>query len=233
MEIPAQTTITLWNIRIDEPVTVLTDLILGVVCMYAFLQIGRIESKHRLKWYLKYYFFTLGSGAIFGGLLGHAFLYTIPASWKLISWVLVLISVACMIHGFLELARPLLKPGIFRLFHLASLFLLALAMFFTIWTLAFSPVKFYTITGLFGIVGTLSYYIYVKTGSRGVVRIMSAVGLAMVSAFVFSFEWGIGPWFNHNDISHLILTASTFIVYRGAVMIIGGPVSFPAGPSHI
>ncbi len=57
----------------------------------------------------------------------------------------------------------------------------------------------------------------------GVVKLMLGVGVGLVSAFVFSYEWGLGPWFNHNDLSHVILSYSAFTVYKGAVLIIEAP----------
>ncbi len=233
VEMEPYTSVTIWNTRVDEPVTALTDLLFATVCLYAFFRLKKLDSQQRAQWYLKYYFLTMGLGAFFGGLFGHAFFYGLAPSWKLLSWVFVLLSVACVIRGFLELARPLLRVSMFRLFNRINLLMLATALFLTIWTLAFSAVKFYTIVGIFGIAGSLSYYLYWRTGDQGMTRVMAAVGLAMISAVVFSFEWGISPWFNHNDISHLLLTISTFIIFRGVTMILETPVPAPPGPSHI
>jgi len=52
---------------------------------------------------------------------------------------------------------------------------------------------------------------------------MLAVGVGLLSAFIFSFEWGISPWFNHNDISHVILSFSALSLYKGAVLVIETP----------
>ena len=221
-----QPSIEILNIRIDEPITTVTDLILAAVCFYAFFRIRQMETTRKIKVYFKYYFLTLGLGAMFGGLIGHAFLYNFSESWKLVSWVFIMISVACIVHALVELARPLVKPGFTRLAVWLNVLFLAIALFFTIWTVAFSAVKFYTIFGLFCVVGSLSYYIYQKTGSRGVVRFMVAVILALTSAFFFSYEWGFSPWFNHNDIGHVILILSALIIYKGATLVLESPASF-------
>lgn len=215
-----QPSIEVLNIRIDEPITTATDLLMAAICFYAFFRIKRGESSGRIKWYFKYYFLTLGCGALFGGLLGHAFLYRLSPQWKLVSWIFTLVSVALMAHALLELARPLVKPGFTKLVVRLNLLILVVALFFTLWTLAFSPVKYYTIFGMVAIVGSFSYFIFQKTASRGVIRFLFAVGLGLVSAFVFSYGWGLGPWFNHNDISHVILSCSTLIFYKGAALIL-------------
>ncbi len=218
-----QPSIEVLNLRIDEPVTTVTDLIMAAICFYAYFRIREQESTGKIKCYFKYYFLTLGIATLAGGLLGHAFLYSLSPRWKLVSWVFTLISVAIFSHALIELAKPLLKPGFSRMVSRVNLLILSLALLYTLYTLAFSAVKYYTIFGMFAVVGSLSYFIYQKTESRGVVKLMVGVGVGLLSAFIFSFEWGIGPWFNHNDISHVILSFSAFSLYKGAVLIIEAP----------
>ena len=218
-----QPSIEVLNIRIDEPITCLTDLFMAAFCFYAFFKIKQQESSGKIKWYFKNYFLALGLATFFGGLLGHAFLYRISPQWKLVSWVFILISVALMAHGLLDMAKPLLKPRLSKLLVRLNLLILIIALFFTLWTLAFSAVKFYTIFGMVAIVGSTSFFIFQKTGSRGAVKFIIAVGLGLVSAFVFSYGWGLSPWFNHTDISHVILIGSTFIFYKGATLILDSP----------
>ena len=101
------------------------------------------------------------------------------------------------------------------------------ALFYTLWTLAFSPVKYYTIFGMLLVVGSLSYYIYRKTESRAMLILMGAVGVGFLSAIIFSLEWGLSPWFNHRDISHVILSFSAFSLYKGAALIMDGSIIGP------
>ena len=215
-----QPSIEILNLRIDEPITTVTDLLFAAICFYAFFQIRKMESGGRVRWYFKYYFLTLGLGALFGGIFGHAFLYRLSPGWKMVSWILTLFSVALITHALVELSRPLVKPWFSKWVSRINLLILAFALFYTLWTLAFSPVKYYSIFGLVIVVGSLSYYIFLKTRKRGVTVLMAAVGLGFISALVFSFEWGLSPWFNHNDISHVILSFSVFGMYKGAALIL-------------
>ena len=218
-----QPSVEVFGIRIDEPVTTLTDLLFAAVCFYAFFRISRQETSVRTKVLFKYYFLTLGLGALFVGLLGHAFLYSLASPWKLVSWILILASVAIMAHALVELSRPIIKPAVSRLVAGVNLLTLAAALFITSWTLAFPAVTYYTIFGMVVIVGSLSYIIYQKTRNRGFVRLMLGVGVGLISAVVFSYQWGLSPWFNHNDISHVILIFSALILYKGATMILNTP----------
>jgi hypothetical protein len=218
-----QPSIEVLSIRIDEPITTMTDLIMASICFYAYFRIKQIESTVRIKRYFKYYFLTLGVATLAGGLLGHAFLYSLSPIWKLVSWIFTLLSVAILSHALIELSKPLLKPGFSKIVSRINFLILSLALLYTLYTLAFSAVKYYTIFGMFMVVGSLSYVIYQKTEMRGVIKVIIGVSVGLLSAIIFSFEWGLGPWLNHNDISHLILSFSAISVYQGAVLIIDSP----------
>jgi hypothetical protein len=222
-----QPSVELLNIRIDEPITTATDLILAAICIYAFFQIRNLKYMGSVKWYFKYYFLTLGLGALFGGLFGHAFQYTLSEQWKLISWILTMGSVALMAHALLVLAKPKFKPWFPWLLGRFNILIFAFAVFYTLWTKDFSPVKYYTIYGMLVVVGSLSYYMFRKTGNRGMLILMGAVGVGFLSAIDFSLEWGLSPWFNHRDISHVVLIFSAFIFYKGATIIMDSSMIGP------
>jgi Family of unknown function (DUF6962) len=214
-----QPSIEVLNLRVDEPITTVTDLLLAAICFYAFFRIRKLEYLGNVKRYFKYYFLTLGLGAAFGGILGHAFQYRLSEEWKLVSWVLTLGSVALMAQSLTEMAKPLVKPGLSKLISRFNLLVFAIALFYTLWTMAFSPVKYYTIYGMLVVVGSLSYFIFHRTGDRAMLILMGAVGVGFLSAIIFSFQWGLSPWLNHNDISHLILSFSAYHIYRGAELV--------------
>jgi MFS family permease len=215
-----QPSIEILNVRIDEPITSSTDLLFAAICFYAYFQIKKGESTGKIKWYFKYYFLALGFGALFGGLLGHAFLYTLSPGWQLLSWIFSLFAVGLIAHALVEMARPLAKPWFIRWISIVNLLVLAIAIFYTLWTFAFSPVKYYSIFGMVMVAGSLSYYIHLKTHQRGVALLMGAIGIGIVSVLIFSLKWGVSPWFNHKDISHVLLSFSVYGFYKGAALIL-------------
>lgn len=220
-----QPSIEILNIRIDEPITTLTDLLLAAICFYAYYRINKQDYTCRGKGYFKYYFLVLGLGAITGGLLGHAFLYGLAEQWKLVSWILTLLAVGLISQAMLEVARPYINKAFCRLISWCNVLLFAIVLFFTLWTIDFSLVKYYSIFGMVVIVGSLCFYIYLKTSNRGTLFILGGVGLGCISAVIFSFEWGLSPWFNHNDISHMILSFTVYQIYKGAVLIMASVLS--------
>lgn len=213
-----QPSIEILSFRIDEPVTTITDILLAVICMLAFLRIGKLKYSGRGLRFFRYYFLLLGLGALTGGLLGHAFQYRLGEEWKLLSWTLTLASVVLMVQALLEIARPLLRKGILSLISWINVLLFVLALILTLRSIEFNPVKFYSVFGLVLLTGPLSYFIYQKTGNRGVILLMGGIGIGFLSAIIFSLQWGFSPWFNHRDVSHIILCFSAYYVYRGVVV---------------
>lgn len=211
-----QPSIEVLNIRIDEPVTTLTDLLLMVICIYTFLRIRKPYKTLSCSQYFSSYFLVLGLGALTGGLLGHAFQYVLNEQWKLLSWILTLASVALLIQALLEVARPLLSTRTFQLLSWFNLIICIPVLAITIWSVDFTPVKYYAIFGLVVLSSLLCLYIYQRTGNKGVLLLVGGVGIGFISAIIYSLGWGFSAWFNHRDLGHIILCFAVYYMYRGA-----------------
>ena len=220
-----QPSVEILNIRIDEPITTITDLLLACICLYGYLQIRKLEHQVRCKSYFAYYFLTLGLGAMTGGLLGHAFQYRLAEEWKLVSWLLTPISVFLMVQALLEVARPLFKNRIVIIGFWINLLLLIPVLVIIIGSVDFTLVKYYSIFGLVVIAGTLCLYIFQRTRNKGALFIIGGVGIGILSTIIFSLEWGISAWFNHRDLSHIILCFSVYFVYKGAKQMVQSIIS--------
>ena len=220
-----QPSIDVLNIRIDEPVTTVTDLLLMLICLYAFLRIIKPYKTNGCSRYFSSYFLVLGLGAMTGGLLGHAFQYVLAEEWKLVSWILTLASVVLMVQALLEVARPLLSSKTLKLISWINILVSIPIIILTILSVDFSPVKYYAIFGLVLVSGTLCYYIYKRTGYKGVPVLFGGVGIGFISAIIYSLEWGISAWFNHRDLGHIILCFGVYYIYRGADSIMKSIVS--------
>src|SRR5688572_803532 len=107
-----QPDIVLWGIRIQEPVTTLTDLLVSAVCYYSFYRLQQSGKRDAVFSLFNYYFLTMGLATTFGGLIGHAFLYYFGFKWKLSGWFISMLSVSLLERATIMHARPLLKPRI-------------------------------------------------------------------------------------------------------------------------
>lgn len=214
-----QPSIHLAGIRIDEPMTAFTDLVVSAVCLYAFFQLTRQKLPGKTLQYLRIYFLLMGIAVFLGGLIGHAFLYAFGFSWKLPGWILSMFSVALIERSSIEYAKPLIKPGIGKFFLVLNIVELTTIMSITMYTLNFKWVEFHSGYGLLGVVLPFHLYTYYRTKDVGSLYMMVAVGIATVAALIFMNKISIHMWFNYLDISHTLMATAAFVFYKGALLL--------------
>ncbi len=219
MNLP-QPSIEIFGIRIDEPVTTFTDLIVSAVCLYAFYQLNKIPIKNKVHWNLKYYFLSMGIATIFGGLIGHGFLYMFSFAWKLPGWLTSMFSIALLERASILYAKPHIKPKVGKIFAWMNLIELATFVIITFSTLNFFFVEVHSAYGLLIIVTSFNLVTYTKTKSEASKLFLIAVGISVISALIFMNEWGISIWFNQYDISHTLMAVSAFVFYKGSLKMI-------------
>lgn len=211
-----QPSIELLGIRIDEPVTTITDLLVSAICFYAFIQLTRTKKKCKLCYFFRYYFLSMGFATLIGGLVGHAFIYKLSFAWKLPGWLTSMFSIMLVERASIEYASPLIKPIISRVFRIVNIIELVTFVILTFTTLNFFFVEAHTAYGLLIVVSSFNIYVYYKTKTSASKKLLIAVGISAISALIFMNEIGIFKWFNHFDISHILMAISAWFFYKGA-----------------
>ena len=210
-----QPSIFIHGIRVDEPVTVVTDLMVSAVCFYAFFKLNQLNSGNKVHMYLKYYFLTMAMATGIGGLLGHGFLYVFEKSidismdvspWKLPAWLISMFSIMLIERAAIEYARPIINPKIGTFFSWLNIFEFLTFVTITFTSLNFFFVQVHAAYGLLIVVTSFSIYVYWKQRTRGSKIFLVAVSFAALSALIFLNKWGISPWFTHFDVSHTLMT---------------------------
>lgn len=222
----AQPSIDFLGIRIDEPVTTLTDLIVSAVCFYAFYHLNKIPVKNKVHWNLKYYFLSMGLATLIGGVIGHGFLYLFSFAWKLPGWLTSMFSIALLERASIMYAKPLIKSKIGNFFAWMNLIELTTFVIITFATLNFFFVEVHSAYGLLIIVTSFNLVVYKKQKSEASRLFLIAVGISAISALIFMNEIGISIWFNHFDISHLLMACSAFVFYKGSLKMIDDPLAY-------
>lgn len=216
--------IVLHGLRINEPITTLTDLVIAFVCYLAYRRLGKLNLKGRVYGFLKYYFLTMCAVTIVSGLLGHAFYGYFSVRWKLMGWLVSMVSITLLEYASVEYVRPLIGNRLSRFFSGFVLAELVLFIYLLMETGLFLYVAVHMAFGLILIVASLHLYVYMKRKNKGSVLFLIAVVLSAVSAIIFMNQWGLGKWFNHMDISHVFLAAGAHYTYLGSVTILENPL---------
>lgn len=215
--IAPQPSIDLFGIRIDEPVTTATDLLVSAVCLYAFIKLQRAQLPGRTQLYFRGYFLLMALATLLGGLIGHGFLYALSFEWKLPGWIVSMLSVALIERSSIEYAKKLVSPKVGMFFLVLNLVELATIMTVTMTTLDFRWVEFHSGYGLLGVVLPFHFFVWYRTRDTGSATIMMAVLVASCAALIFMNKLSLHTWFNYLDISHVVMAFAAWIFYRGAI----------------
>jgi hypothetical protein len=210
-----QPSVQLWGIQVDEPVTTLTALLISGICLFAFLKLGKISPGNRTVQYLRYYFLVMCLATANGGIIGHAFLSHLSFAWKLVGWLLSMFSVMLIERASIEYASRLVNIRVAYWLKVLNIIELLIFVVITIVSLNFFFVEVHTFYGLLIVVASLHLFVYLKTKSPASKLFLVAVGFASVSALIYMNEIGLSKWFNHSDISHILLSIAAWFFYLG------------------
>jgi hypothetical protein len=201
------------GVSLSEPVTFATDLMLALACyIFCVLTRKRIANPlSRRSW--QWFFGMLGASTFLGG-LGHLLLVNTGPD-LLLSWLLGGLAIF-----FFEIsAMSLIMSRRLRILFIAC-FCVKLIVFW-IYILVygnFAGVKIYGTLGLVFIVFAIHLINFLRSHALGSVYMMIGIVLTILSALIHSMRFAISErWFNHNDLSHVIVLASLFAIYQGAV----------------
>lgn len=206
-----------FGIRIDEPVGTLTDILVALVCFYAYYQLNKRKLAGRSQLYFKYYFLLMGIATLSGGVIGHGFLYALSFGWKLPGWIIGMISVALVERSAIAHARPLIRARMGKFFLVVNLIELLTIMVITMITLDFTWVQIHSGYGLLAIVATFHAFTWYRTRDNGSLIIMGGVAITGVASIVFMNKFSIHTWFNYLDLSHVLLAIAAYVMYLGGM----------------
>lgn len=222
----SQPSIYLNNLRIDEPVTMLTDLVVTAVCFYAFSDLSRREGLSKAQHFLRYYFLMMGFATMIGGVFGHGFLYYFGLNWKLPGWLTSMFAVTLIERASIEQTRSIISPKLIKVMGVANIIELVTFVSLTFITLffrlleprdSFRFVELHTAYGLLLIVLPLQAYVYWKTQNPGSRLFLLGISFVLLTAFIYYFQMAFSPWFNQHDISHLLIAVASWLFYQGTL----------------
>ncbi len=163
----SQPSVEIFGTTIAEPIVTLTDLMITVVCVYAFFQLRKLNRKGKVHKYIRWYFGIMAIATLFGGLLGHAFQDQIDLGWKLPGWLISMLAVMAVERASIIHAKPILNEKLGKFLEIANVVELLTFAILAFSTLNFFFIQVHSAYGFGFVVLPIHFYIYWKTRNEG------------------------------------------------------------------
>lgn len=204
-----------WGLRVAEPVTSVTALLISIVCWYAWQRLRRRGPQNSVGQLVRAFFLLMAWATLWGGIVGHAFLYQFSFAWKVPGWVLSMVSIAALERAAILHARPLMPPFWGRFFSIMNFVELGVFLYLALSTLDFHFVEIHAGYGLLIVVGLFEGYVFWKKRDAGSRLLLSAIPIAAVAAAVHLAKFSFSIWFTFFDIGHILMCVSALMMMRG------------------
>ena len=212
----AQPDVYFGGVRIAEPVIALTGLVIGAVAWYAWLRLGRISNPLPEQRMVRMFFGFMSASAVIGAFIGHAFLYHFPFYFKLPAWVLSMVAASALersailrIDGWVgeKTNRLLLSLNIFKWFVFVGI--VGVTVFYPVVQIHMA------ICMLLGL-GIAEFLLWKRDRNDASRLMLLSILPALVGALVGAFKLSPSIWFAHQDVSHMFICVSLWVLMLGA-----------------
>lgn len=206
--------IEIFGILLMEPVTVITNLFISIMCYYAFWKMGKDRVEGPALVFLRYYFLTMGLATTWGGFIGHGFLYLVDDKWKLVGWIISMISVGLIERSAISYANRLINKKLGQFFLWANIIELIILMILVISSVHFKYVEIHSAYGFIVVVFGFHTFVYWKTRDLGSLEMIVATMWLLCAVYTFNKPIIIHTFFNHRDLAHIFMLLGAYFQYR-------------------
>lgn len=214
------TYITLFGFKLFEPMAILTNSIITIYGLFAYLRTLKFDHRISRDWAL--FFLLMGLSCLIASVT-HGVHEQLGNTFMRISWFIMnSVSLVC-IFFFYRAAFKYSNISKQRNYHAIMNYLV------TAWVLGLIVLTYFLNDFLLikihaGIVLLYSLIVHAITyrnKQAGSGYIVAGIIVAFFSIIVHSVKFSFGEWFNYKDISHVIMLSSLVLLYHGVKTKIG------------
>lgn len=206
--------IELFGLRVDEPVTSFTDLIVAAVGIFGFLKTASADNQKSISLY-RYFFLFTGISTLVAAFFGHAFTYHFGMKARMIGWVIGMIGVACAQFAVLHNSRETIGKKILTVLSIVNIAELIAVTVLLVLFQSFVIVEIHSAFGMVLMVTIIETFNYSKTKSEMSRNMIYGVALATAAVICHISQLAISIWFNHLDLSHIFMALALYVMYKG------------------
>lgn len=200
----------LLGLELQEPTTFLTDVLVAAVCFFLSVRLHKLNNSVSRNWTA--FFIAMGISASIGGFAHLLYVYTGIAlkylTWSSAGFVVLFAELGCANAFFERKKAKKIKVIAYIQFALFQLLL--------IWNMHFNVVVVNSLIGLFLVVTTLHLYQFLRMKIKGSGWVVAGFTISFVTTFIHAFKLSPHKWFNHNDLSHLIMIVGLYVIFVGS-----------------
>lgn len=206
------TTITFFDFAIHEPVTALTDFIITFLCLFFFFQLRNKGNNVAINWW-KAFFMLFGLSAFFGG-FSHA-LFIIHQGMEYKScWISMQV-----LNGFAVFSVQMATYHTvlqntnsrewWKQSYIVQLFIFLAAVIF------YQDFLVVVLNNVVGLVPVIALHFIDSKKSEESKLIANGILISFLTGIVHGAKLSLHAYFNFNDISHVLIMLSLFVVFSG------------------
>ena len=207
--------------QISEPMTMITDYLLGAWTLYLAFRLTRegISNGQRSIFFWGLSFIATGMAAMIGG-TSHGFALYFGTVTREVIWISTLYTIGFASLFFLSAAilATLKKPLRDWLISVTALkFIL-----FAVWIFSHSEFKYVIYDYVPAMIGVLILQAYGKysRGDKSAVWIISGILVSFGAAAVQQSGFTLHEHFNNNDLYHVIQMGAMYLLYKGGLLLV-------------
>lgn len=204
------TTLSIGDLVIYEPVTAITDYIITIIALLFYIRIKPANETVK-NWRL--FFLLLGISTLFGG-TSHAF-FPVHDGWQYKSFWLPM----QLINGFAiyfaqqaTLLSVLQNSGNSKTWK--YIYIIQLITYIVVLMI----VQKYIVTiieNALGLIPIMILHLRAGTGKESYKLIGYGIAVSFITAIVHGLKFSLHDYFNYNDIAHIFIMISLYIMYKG------------------
>jgi hypothetical protein len=211
-----ETSVDIAGIHIQEPVTVLTNLAMAVLCLCFCIGLKKTAAQSKTGKYWRLFFLFFGWNTV-AGLIFHGFSSYFPENvnawvWKFLNNLLNVPTSYFLLRANIEFSTLAQEKK-----KMLNGIALATAIIFTVLIILINQFYVGLINGSLAMFITFIHYLilYSRKKKPGSGLVAFGFGFSFTSVGVHAAKLSVSEWFNHKDISHVIIFVALLIIYSG------------------
>jgi hypothetical protein len=211
-------TVFIGNFEWREPITTLTDFLIGLVALAGFIKFHSYNKEKSVSLnYFKFYFLCFAIGMTSAAWFGHGLQAYVGPEFKRIGWVFGASGLLMFGLGSFVEIKDYVSRSLFLV--LRSCFIGQYLFFiFLMLNPAYSDFIYAQLSSAISLIAfilPLNIYKYVRSKSKGSLWIILTICYSIVPGLVYNKQLSINMWFNYHDISHVLMAIFMFSMLIG------------------